>query len=38
MERYEIKATIESFLDHKAMVEWLEKLGFHTIECTIDDD
>ena len=38
MQRYEIKATIESFLDHKAMVKWLEGQGFHTIECTINDD
>ena len=29
---------IESCLDHKSMVEWLEKQGFHTIKCTIDND
>ena len=38
MERYIIEATIESCLDHKAMVEWLKEKGFHTIKCTIDDD
>jgi len=33
MQRYIIEATIESFLDHKAMMEWLKEKGFHTIKC-----
>lgn len=38
MMRYKIEATIETYIDHKAMIEWLEKLGFHTIKCTEDDE